>query len=109
VAAAQEHLRRHRLVVDAQQRDGSLPARGRSPISRRAKAASSTSHNSAVPCSPFQLAASSARKISNAARTASGSVSLASARLPSAESRFQSCRSFLRVEPEFFRPAARVT
>ena len=70
----------------------------------RRSAAARTPHpwrrwSSAVPCAPFQLAASSARKISNACRTASGVRSLTTSTAPSAVSRFQSCRSFLRVEP----------
>ena len=42
-----------------------------SPIRRRANAASSSSDSSAVPFAPFQLCASSCRKISNASRAAS--------------------------------------
>jgi hypothetical protein len=58
---------------------------------------------------PFQLPASSARKVSNAAATPAGERSLTTATSLSADNRFQSCRSFFRVDPERFTPTAWLT
>ncbi len=85
------------------------PAPPGSASNRRTKAASCGSDSSAVPRAPFQLACSSARKLSKACRAPSGVRSLTTSTAPSADSRFQSCRSFLRVEPDRFTPNSRVT
>jgi hypothetical protein len=61
----------------------------------------------AVPCSPFQLAASIARNVSKARSTSGAALSLMISALLMAESLFQSWRSFLRVEPDCLSPASR--
>ena len=64
----------------------------------RMKAASVALLASAVPCRPFQPAASMARNSSMALRTASGSVAIEEARAPFSESFRRCCLSFLRCQ-----------
>ena len=86
-----------------------FPSAARSPISRRVNSVSRSLQRIAVPRSPFQLRFSRSRNSSKATRVASTLRSLIISSLPRADSRFQSCRSFLRVEPDVLMPFSRVT